>query len=279
MALLTSPQAHGLLLVSIVTFLSERGTMGEEEVTQAFCPPRGGDDWPPALYSDTVKAGVALGVLRSGRGKLEAGGDLPSADPRDALRRWVFDEANVGPTLFEGSSPGSTDLVRGLCWLLTLDPLDAPVAIGNMEARQRGRGLPSPAVKNREQYRAVARWAVWLEIAQPTSDTGTDVVPDLRPTLRRHLPAGGGSAELETLLQEVRSDVPVIDGGWARGRYLAEVGTVQETLSASLSHALESLEFVDVIKLSSPQDAAIAGTRVRHLAGTGRPVSLVEVVG
>jgi hypothetical protein len=279
MAVLTSPQAHGPLLASLARFLGEEGPTETGRVSELFCPPDASGAWPPALFTDTLKAGVALGVIKESQGKLAAKAHASPDDLHVTLRGWVFNSDVVAPALFGRTSPGGTDLVRGLCWLLSLDPHEPPVSTDSMEERQRGLGLPRLAVPNPEQYRAVARWAVWLGLAQPLSDTGTDIVPDLRGPLRDVLADVTGSIDLDDVSLALAKRVPAADGGWARQRYLDETDeTDADTLSPALSHALQSLEFADELRLSHPADSAIVGRTARHLFGSGSPVSLVEVL-
>ena len=177
MAILSSPQSHGPLLRAIVEHVGD-ASVDRRTLLRTFCP--GADD-EPALFSETLEVGTVLGVLESRR-KVSVkrrgdGGDIPST-----IRSWLMHDAEVGEDLFAERAPGASDLLRGMCWLLSQDPTDGPITTKNFEERQRG--LPREAIINVEQYRAVVRWSCWSGLASLVGRQNYRILPNLTTVVR-----------------------------------------------------------------------------------------------
>jgi hypothetical protein len=280
MAILSAPQCHGYFLVALVRYLGQRGPTATDELAAVHCPISADASGPPAIYSDTLRVGRTLGVI-TGVKVLETPIGEATADERTTLLSWIFRQEATGEDLFADKALGATDLIRGLCWVLTQDPCGPPLQLSTLDDLQRGEGMPSFAIKNPVQYRAVVRWATWLGLAQPVDESGGSIVPDLRSHARKVLAARGpGVFAVDDFVSDLADRVPAAEGGWARERFDGSVGTPTQgsRLGPVISHALESLEYVGAIALVAPQDAAIVDVAERHLHGSGRAVSFVEVL-
>jgi hypothetical protein len=271
-ALFTNPQGHALLLYAIVEYLDDQD-VERKDLARTFCP---GTTEEPAAFRETIEVGRTLGVLDVARTVVVKRPIFK--DQRVAtLRRWVFTDADIAPELFSGRATGSTDLVRGLCWLLAQDPTDGPVGTNDFEERQRH--LPAKAVQNPEQYRALARWACWLGLAAQVSRSNYRILPDLRQVVRGCLPDAPSTVPIVELELAVAAELPVADGGWIRRAYDAETGgRSSEEVSPAITMALEYLRAAGLIRPRVAEDAAIGGQEQRLLARSRQPVTDIEVL-
>lgn len=272
MALLTNPQGHGPLLRAIVHHVGD-ATSDRPALLREFCPEATDE---PALFKETLEVGATLGVLDVGR-KVSVKRADEGEDQAATLRAWLMSDETVGKNLFADKAPGASDLLRGMCWLLSQDPVDGPISIKNFEERQRG--LPKEAIVNVEQYRAVARWSCWAGLATMVGQRNFRIVPSLTAVVRDCLPALGASVPIAELEANVAEAVPVAPRGWIRVRYDDVAGTPDNmTISPVVSYALEVLRDAQEIDLRVAEDAAIGGQQQRLLAGSRRPVTDVEVL-
>lgn len=272
MALLTIPQGHGPLLRAIVHHVGDAQT-DRPALLREFCPEATDE---PAVFRETLEVGATLGVLDVGR-KVAVRRADEGADVAGTLRSWLMSDLTVGTDLFADKAPGASDLVRGMCWLLSQDPADGPISTNNFEERQRG--LPKEAIVNVEQYRAVARWSCWTGIATMVARRNFRILPSLTTVVRDCLPASGASTPITELEASVAKTLPVAPGGWIRIRYDDVAGAPDSlTISPVVSYALEVLRDAKEIDLRVAEDAAIGGQQQRLLAGSRRPVTNVEVL-
>lgn len=272
MAVLTNPQSHGLLLRAIVEHVGDTA-VDRPTLLRTFCPDADGE---PALFTETLEVGGILGVLDSARKisvkRTSDGGDAPMA-----IRSWLMNDDVVGDDLFADRAPGASDLLRGMCWLLSQDPADGPITTKNFEERQRG--LPRAAIVNVEQYRAVTRWSCWSGLASLVARQNYRMLPSLMTVVRGCLPNTGTSIPIADLESKVAEVVPVAPGGWIRVRYNEVAGKSDESMiSPVVSYALETLRDEGAIELRVTEDAAIGGQEQRLLAGSRKPVTDVEVL-
>lgn len=272
MAILTNPQSHGLLLRAIVEHVGD-AAVDRPTLLRRFC--LDADD-EPALISETLEVGAVLGVLDPARKvSVKRAGDRE--DAATTIRFWLMNDDVVGDDLFADRAPGASDLLRGMCWLLSQDPADGPITTKNFEERQRG--LPKQAITNVEQYRAVTRWSCWSGLASLVARQNYRMVPSLTTVVRGCLPSTGTSIPIADLESKVAEAVPVAPRGWIRSRYDEVVGRSDESMiSPVVSYALETLRDDGTIQLRVAEDAAIGGQEQRLLAASRKPVTDVEVL-
>lgn len=272
MAVLTNPQSHGPLLRAIVEHVGS-AAVDRSNLLRAFCPDAEDE---PALFKETLEVGAVLGVLHLAS-KVSVKRSANGADAPAILRSWLMHDDVVGDDLFAAGAPGASDLLRGMCWLLSQDPADGAITTKNFEERQRG--LPKEAIINAEQYRAVTRWSCWTGVASLVARQNFRMIPSLTPVVRQCLPRTGTSISIADLESKVAEVVPVAPRGWIRSRYDSVVGRSDEsTVSPVVSFALETLRDDGVIHLRVTEDAAIGGQEQRLMARSREPVTDVEVL-
>lgn len=157
------------------------------------------------------------------------------------------------------------DLLRMLSWFAAQDPYGAPFDWPRAE-RQLQRQYDEPGMRpvtNSNPYEAFERWAVALGFAEQGAD---GLVPDATRALQMtlpELPPLTGPARLADVLTQLRSHLPVLDGGRsARSERAllvddAEHRADREAADVYLTHALLRCEEEGWLRLTAPSDADV----------------------
>lgn len=231
-----------------------------------------------------------LGLASLDGGSITATSRLRRGSPKhmstfaEMLRREVLAPARNGSLGDNGDQTQGRDLVRALCWFLTLDPLRG-YAWQDVEQLQAGAFAPSVGVPFTNDFRwsRFVYWAPTLGFAAASllaDGRSTRLSPDCTAAVRAttlrswnkgdHVPA---DQAISLLLEEL----PVLPGG----RYSRALGLVPSTTtSASLSHALIRGHDEGWIRLEARSDAANDVTLVDPDIASGvRRVTDIGVLG
>lgn len=124
----------------------------------------------------------------------------------------------------DSSQVGPRDLVRALCWFLSLDPLGDPVNVDTFENRQvTEHPLPAAAgvpFSNKTRWNAFLMWCPALGLGQqsllPPKGNERALVPDATIAVQDVITefwVPGETVATRTLVQRVRQALPVLPGG------------------------------------------------------------------
>lgn len=211
-------------MIVVVRYLAHVGKPVSSDLAKAMlCPPVLGDE---KAYESSLSTLKSLGLIREDRNHLGltvTPSDAP-ASIIDVLRTAVLaEEHNTGVGESESQS-GPRDLIRALCWFLTLDPVADVLNLSEVQLRQREAihaHLGDPIV-NDTRWNRFRSWSSALGFCTPalTADPekagGARLMPDCTNAVRRTVQgrwATGDSLKPNTALQELRKALPVLPGG------------------------------------------------------------------
>ena len=252
---------------------------------RAIRPPgdRPGDP-PPG----NAPRGALIELIRLGL--LAADGDGPLSVPAGTSRpmSYVAFCAVLRDALLSGEvteppldEAGANDLLRGLAWLLTTDPLAAPWS-KDAAANQRVPAENTLVFVNDTRWNGFRYWAHALGCAEPGSVAGSDaaaLAPNPTRALRDFVAATyppGTDVAAARRVDEFRAAVPVVPGG-AISRALGYDRDPREVDRAT-TYALESGRAAGWLTLERRADAAsTVQLAALDQPGAGRVVSDVVV--
>ena len=280
MTLLAPPNILPNAMFLICKALSPRGAFSAERLKALVQPPslrlrQAG----PSTYDVSLKALVDLRlVVRDGE-QLRLDGTVRTGNVGDLYQRLLLAVMAQADDR-EGTA---RDLLRMLSWFATQDPYGAPFDWPRAE-RQLQRQYEDPGMRpvtNSNPYEAFERWAVALGFAEQGAD---GLVPEATRALLWTLPAlppVTGPARLGEVLTQLRTHLPVLDGGRsARSeRDLlvddAEHRADPDAIDVYLTHALLRCEDEGSLRLTAPSDADVI---LLSDGGTVEPRSHIEVL-
>jgi hypothetical protein len=294
MALLNPPYPLPHAMWAAVRFLyTQRGPaplgLTQEMLSPATLSPSGSSD----DFKLTITALIDLGIVNEVDGgdgtiKLRLGSRLPSGT-RDSFRIFahVLRAAAMSLDRNEGlatsnSQIGPRDLIKALCWFLTLDPLGAPLSVETFENRQKVENpLPEAAgsaLVNKTRWNAFFLWCPALGLGQPSliapQESARDLVPDatiaIQDAITGAWPAGD-VVPVRALVRRVRQMLPVLPGG----KLSRSLGLVppEDHVDSVLSWALLRGQHDGWLELQSQSDSAAP----ELLADPDRPDGLLRV--
>ncbi|MCG8917385.1 hypothetical protein L6E12_16490 [Actinokineospora sp. PR83] len=230
MSLLNAGNSYPQYLLVAVRYLAHVGKpIGVDQFRAVLCPPGTKDQ---KVFDSCVDTLVELGLAqRSGTDiSLAVKSNTDTDSIVDNLRSAVLaSENNTG--LGENSAQtGPRDLVRALCWYLTLDPVNDVLGWSDVQQRQPGSiksGLGDPIV-NDTRWNPFCSWSSALGFCTPAlmardGSTAARLMSDCTTAVRRTvriLWRAGDSVEPLSALGELREALPVLPGG----RYSTEIG-------------------------------------------------------
>lgn len=234
-------------VIVMVRYLAHVGKPVSSDLAKAvLCPPTLGDQ---KAYESSLSTLKSLGLVREEESDHLSLTVTTSGDPAsiiDVLRTAMLaEEHNTGVGESESQS-GPRDLIRALCWFLTLDPITDVLNLSEAQLRQRNAihaHLGDPIV-NDTRWNRFRSWSSALGFctpaltADPEKSGGARLMPDCTDAVRRTVQsrwATGRSLEPHVALQELREALPVLPGG----RYSTTVGLE----SPGPNHAGPALSF------------------------------------
>lgn len=217
---------------------------------------------PTSAAREAYRALRDLGMAQSDeRGHLRSATASPSsyADFCAALRNAVLSRPLSGPPLDES---GANDLLRGLAWLLTTDPMGEPWSQSRSEQEHVPAG-PTPVFRNSSAlWTGFRYWAEALgfaEIAATGPGAASHLVPNPTRALRDFVVSTytpGDDIPISRLLNDFRLAAPVIPGGGV-SRALGYQHDPDE-IDRATTYALESGRARGWLTLERRADAADA---------------------
>jgi hypothetical protein len=280
MTLLAPPNILPNAMFLICKALTPRGAFNADRLKALVQPPslrlrQAG----PSTYDVSLKALVDLRlVVREGE-QLRLDGTVRIVTVGDFYQRLLL--AVMGQA--DDREGTAQDLLRMLSWFAAQDPYGAPFDWPRAE-RQLLRQYEDAGMRpvtNSNPYEAFERWAVALGFAERGAD---GLVPDATRALLVTLPAlppVTGPARLGGVLTQLRTQLPVLDGGRsARAERAllvedAEHRADPEAVDAYLTHALLRCEEEGALRLTAPSDADLI---LLSDGGSVEPRSHIEVL-
>ncbi|MEU4517449.1 protein DpdG [Amycolatopsis sp. NPDC024027] len=252
-------------LIVALRFLAHVGkSIGEDQARALLCPPGVSGQ---KVVDSALSTLVSLELISRENGALDlAVAVTPQHDSVvDALRKAILaPENNTGLGEDAGQS-GPRDLVRALCWFLTIDPTTEALGWSEVQRRQ-GHSLKADLgdpIKNDTRWNPFCSWASVLGFCTPAlisaADglTGARLTPDCTTAVRRAASTHwkpGESLEPEVALRELREALPVLPGGL----YSTSVGLESPRANhagAALSFALLRAHDEKWLRLEQNDDA------------------------
>ncbi|WP_344457571.1 protein DpdG [Actinocorallia aurantiaca] len=221
------------------------------ERAQRLLSPKALGDTSPAMVDLAIKTLEDLRMLQRSDDSISLSGHAASLDGSDwsafcsALRKAVFEPYQNEALADGGKATGSADLVRGLCWFLSLDPTAVAVGPSDFEDLQKEALIPEarPAIANKERWSNFGPWASTLGFAAtalPTMGGASSYVADCTVAVRQTiLETWRPDEHVNTmvLLSTLREKIPVLPGGsYSRSLGVKDPGDTQA--GRSLSFAL-----------------------------------------
>ncbi|MCH6470685.1 protein DpdG [Sinomonas terrae] len=290
MALLNPRPVLALPTTMWLTFrvIAEFGPIPESEMFALISPPairvRDGASEPPptSAASEAYRVLRELGITETdeqGRLRLATAGPSSYADFCSLLRNVVLSRPISEPPLDES---GANDLLRGLAWLLTTDPMGEPWSQSRSEQEQVPAG-GTPVFRNSSVlwtgFRYWAEAMGFAEIAATGTGPGSHLLPNPTRALRDFVVSTyrpGDDIPISRLVSDFRLAAPVVPGG-AVSRALGYEHDADE-IDRATTYALESGRARGWLTLERRADAAdtmrLAGLDHR---GTVRVISDVVV--
>jgi hypothetical protein len=304
MAVLNPPSALPGLARSITNhLLTDPSSYDEERLTALFAP-RGISDIqdPTRGVDNTLKAARAIGLITqqpsgivevSGVVKARAKGKAFTRNEfRQVLRQMALDvkrDGNPWAGDLEARTAGARDLSRAASWFLSQDALGPALSwagkdihsVQELQSNQlRHISDDERPVGNNTRWESFARWALALGLAEATAPYTLVPLPlrAVRDVVERMV---SGVRPVVTFLNEISTELPVVDGGVSRAGLRAlldedsDPGVRANAVDTSISQSLLILEDEGRVKLIYGADAE---ARVFTDPEGDRKVSGVEVM-
>ncbi|MCC8244088.1 protein DpdG [Saccharothrix luteola] len=211
-------------LIAVLRLLAHVGKPIDEDQARALlCPPGISGQ---KVVDSSLSTLVSLGVVNRENGELDLAVEVtPRHDSIvDALCKAILaPENNTGVGEDAGQS-GPRDLVRALCWFLTIDPTTEALGWSEVQRRQINAikaELGAPII-NDTRWNPFCSWASVLGFCTPALTNAADgstaarLAPDCTAAVRRTVLSRwkpGESLEPDVVLRELRGALPVLSGG------------------------------------------------------------------
>jgi hypothetical protein len=233
------------LIVALRLLAHVAKPIDEDQARTLLCPPGISGQ---KVVDSSLSALVSLGVVNREDGELSLAVQItPRHDSIvDALRKAILSAENNTGVGEDSRQSGPRDLVRALCWFLTIDPTTEALGWSEVQRRQANAmkaELGAPII-NDTRWNPFCSWASVLGFCTPAlasaadGSTGARLTPDCTAAVRRTVLSRwkpGESLEPEVALRELRGALPVLPGG----SYSASVGLE----SPGTNHAGAALSF------------------------------------
>jgi hypothetical protein len=280
MTLLAPPNILPNAMFLICKALTPRGAFNADRLKALVQPPslrlrQAG----PSTYDVSLKALVDLHLVVRDEERLRLDSTVRTVTVGDFYQRLLL--AVMGQA--DDREGTAQDLLRMLSWFATQDPYGAPFDWPRAE-RQLLRQYEDAGMRpvtNSNPYEAFERWAVALGFAERGAD---GLTPDATRALLVTLPAlppATGPVPLGGVLTQLRTQLPVLDGGRsarAERALLAEDAEHRAdpaAVDAYLTHALLRCEEEGGLRLTAPSDADLI---LLSDGGSVDPRSHIEVL-
>ncbi|MFI9811656.1 protein DpdG [Saccharothrix variisporea] len=251
-------------LIVVLRLLAHVGKPVDVERARALlCPPSINGR---KVFDRSVSSLAELGVINRDNDVLSPTGPLEVDHDSivDVLRQAILATENNTRVGEDPSQSGPRDLVRALCWFLTIDPTSAPLGWAEVQTLQPHAikdELGAPIV-NDTRWNPFCSWSSALGFCTPalTGDGGSQrarLTPDCTAAVRRTVLSRwepGQSLGPSTVLGELRGALPVLPGG----SFSTAVGIEPPDTNhagPSLSFALLRLHDERWIRLEQDDDA------------------------
>jgi hypothetical protein len=261
------------VLIALHRTLSVYGPQSEEDLIAIVAPPNMLGSAKPDMVRKTLTRWRLLGFFDTdAENKLRLAASIPpsSTSNEDELRAAILElvlrERNNTGILppetddeKEERFSDASDLTRAASWMLAQDPYTFPDGLDEAERLQSEQRFKSAFV-NITRWSGFREWAVFLGLA---STPGGRIVPNPAIAVRTALLGSLGNlgeSPINSLIDDLGSLLPVLDGGRYRLEVQAQMGNPwreqsPHEISPSLSVAFLTLDASKEIRLDSRSDA------------------------
>jgi hypothetical protein len=262
------------VLIALHRTLSIYGPQSEDDLIAIVAPPNMLDGAKPDMVRKTLTRWQLLGFFEiDAENKTRLAASIPPSstsnedDLRAAILELILRERNNAGFLppetdddeKEERFSDASDLTRAASWMLAQDPYTFPDALDEAERLQSEQRFKSAFV-NITRWSGFREWAVFLGLA---STPGGRIVPNPAIAVRTALfeSLGGlGESPINSLVDDLGSSLPVLDGGRYRLEVQTQMGNpwreqLPHEISPSLSVAFLTLDASKEIRLDSRSDA------------------------
>ena len=261
------------VLIALHRTISVYGSQSEDDLIAMVAPPNMLGGAKPDMVRKTLTRWRLLGFFDTdAENKLGLTGTIPpsSASNEDELRAAILElvlreRNNTGILPPENEDEkedrfsDASDLTRAASWMLAQDPYTFPDVLDEAERLQSDQKFKSAFV-NITRWSGFREWAVFLGLA---NTPGGRIVPNpaiaVRTALLESL-GNLGESPINSLIDDLGTSLPVLDGGRYRLKVEAQIGNPwreqsPHEISPSLSVAFLTLDSSKEIRLDSRSDA------------------------